>query len=255
MSSRLWKRKLPSREDKPLKEAGKTTERSLDPKTLQVLVKFLQARVFDSIDAPISQGKEAMVFRATKGDEAGETKSYVAVKVFKYETTSFRHMKIYIEGDPRFRVKHGLRPFIQQWAGKEYANLQAAYTAGVSVPEPIAHKQNVVVMEFLGEGGVQYALLEESVAEKPEKLLDEILKNTRQAYQTARLVHADLNAFNVVLTKDQKPVLIDWSQAVPLEHPLAQQFLEHDVDTLLNDFRKRGVVRDRQAVLDYIQKP
>ena len=94
--------KRPRREDKPFKETAKIAGRVFDDKTIQVILSLMHKQVFDGVDFPISGGKEAIVFRCRAG------KGFVATKIFKYETTSFRKMQDYIIGDPRFRLKHSL---------------------------------------------------------------------------------------------------------------------------------------------------
>ncbi len=275
--TRVSKRKLPEREQKILHEAIKISGKVFDDQTLMVLVRFLSNNYFSSVDYPVAQGKEAMVFRCTRRaglptmDSLSQIKderkhrfsleyqmerrdehkpdapvkrisepSYVALKVYKYETTSFRTMMKYVEGDNRFKhVKHQLRPLVQTWARKEFANLQTLFEGGVNVPRPIAQKENALIMEFLGENGVPYALLSEIVVEEPEKLYRKILSNMRKIHK-AGLVHADLSEYNIIM-KGQEPFFIDVSQSVLLDHPHARAFLESDVRNVTGFFRRRGV--------------
>lgn len=248
MALRLSKRKRPAREDKPLKEATKIASRIFDPATLMVLVKLINTKVLKSLDYPVAHGKEAVVFRGTAPDG-----TYVAVKVYKYETTSFRTMERYIEGDPRFvKAKRSLRALIKQWAQKEFSNLQACQAAGVHSPKPIICKENVVVMEFLGEGGLPYPILRQVKPEQPESLLNEILLDVRALYQ-AGFVHADLSPYNL-LYDGEHAYLIDVSQTVLRRHPKANEFLEHDVDTVLRYFAKQGATRDLGETLAWIRE-
>ena len=126
MALRMGKRKQPLREDKQFKFALKRTDKVLDDQTLETLMRLVNRREFKSLDYPISTGKEAVVFRATKLDG-----TFVAVKVFKFETTAFRNMIPYIEGDPRFDVsamRHSKRGLVKTWARKEYANLRTCFS-------------------------------------------------------------------------------------------------------------------------------
>lgn len=233
--------KKPTREDKPMKELAKIAGRVFDDKTVEVLVELLNKHVVDGFDFPISGGKEAIVFRARRKG------GFVAVKVFKYETTNFRHMESYIVGDPRFKLKHSLRENVKLWARKEFANLKKCFEAGVSVPEPLFWRENVVVMEFLGENGVPYALLEEVVLEDPESVFREVVRNMRKVYSLG-LVHADLSSFNIVM-KNEKPCFIDFGQAVLLEHPYAKAFLEKDCTNIASYFARLGVATSKEEVL------
>ena len=68
-------------------------------------------------------------------------------KIYRMNTSTFRKLAPYIEGDPRFQdVGHGHWDRIYTWAQKEYKNLHSMWAAGVKVPKPIAVDSNVVIM-------------------------------------------------------------------------------------------------------------
>ena len=248
MSSRPLKRKRPKREDKPFKEATKIAERVFDDHTVQVLVNLLNTHEISSLDYPVSGGKEAILFRASSNN------GFKAVKVFKYETSSFYKMFDYVQGDPRFyRPSRRRRPLVKLWAGKEFANLKACRAAGVRVPEPYRRKDNVITMEFLGVNGVQSALLSEVILKNPQKTFDSIIEETRKTYQKAKLVHADLSAFNVIIHEGE-PWLIDWGQAVSVKHPRAGEFLKKDGHNIVKYFKRLGVNCAEEKVLELITK-
>lgn len=257
MSGRASKRKLPPREEKQFKpEISKIAGKVFDDKTVGVLLSFINSRVIKSVDYPIAQGKEAMVFRATREDRHTGEQAFCAVKVFKYETSSFfKSMAKYVEGDPRFHIRGNHRAMVQLWARKEFANLKLCFNGGVSVPEPISHRENVVIMQFLGEEGVASPLLEKAISaiEDPKALFDEIIEQMRKMYSLG-LVHADLSSFNIIV-HEGKPYFIDVGQSVLLKHPRAQQFLEHDVQEIVNFFSKRGVVASFAETLERVVRP
>ena len=258
MARKLSTKKRPRREDKPQHEQiNKIAYKVFDNKTLHVLVGLMNTKVFKTIDYPLASGKEAYVFRGTRADG-----THVAIKIFKYETTAFRHAAEYLEGDPRFnarQVRGNLRNFVKLWARKEYANLQAAAAEGVSVPQPIAHRDNVVVMEFIGERGIPYALLEDVVVADPHALLGELVAQAKLAWQ-AGVVHADLSSFNVIMRTvegkkgkgAQMPVLIDWAQGVSVAHPRALEYLRADCHNLASFFKRLRVPVDEEALLKEI---
>ena len=73
-------------------------------------------------------------------------------------------------------------------------------------------------------------------------------------YQRCKLVHADLSEYNIVVQKDGTVLLIDWPQAVNLEHPNAENLLERDVRNVLRFFqRKFEVYRGLEETLDYVK--
>jgi RIO kinase 2 len=57
-----------------------------------------------------------------------------------------------------------------------------------------------------------------------------------------------------VVTRDGRVLLIDWPQAVPVDHQNAEELLRRDVENVLNYFeRKYGVERDLDEVLGYVK--
>ncbi|HLD62818.1 MAG TPA: serine protein kinase RIO [Candidatus Norongarragalinales archaeon] len=258
----MGKRKQPTREAKQIKFALKITDRVLDDQTTHTLANLMNAKEFRNIDYAVSQGKEAVVFKATCHDG-----SIVAVKVFKFETTAFRKMVPYIEGDPRFNVdavKHSKRALVKVWARKEYANLSACFQKNVSVPRPLVFKENVIVMEFIGVEGKPCALLQEVVVQNPEKVFKQLLGEMRKMH-SAGIVHGDLSPYNVMLLQTQnedgsyaeKAFIIDLAQGVSLKHPKALEFLERDVANIVHFFSRLDVeskLCNEKKALEFVLK-
>ncbi|HEX9261619.1 MAG TPA: serine protein kinase RIO, partial [Candidatus Bathyarchaeia archaeon] len=166
----------------------------------------------------------------------------LAVKIYLTSSAEFKKgMFKYIEGDYRFKgVKHDTRSLIFAWAQKEFRNLEQAERAGVSVPHPIAVKNNVLVMEFIGKDGVSAPSLKEQVPVDPERTYRLLLKHVERLYRKADLVHGDLSEYNVMVWRG-KPVVFDVSQSVPTSHPLAKFLLERDLTNLNRFFNRFGV--------------
>jgi RIO kinase 1 len=144
----------------------------------------------------------------------------------------------YIEGDHRFKgVKRDTRSLVYTWAQKEFRNLEQAVRAKVRVPNPIGARNNVLVMEFIGEKGVSAPSLKEQVPDDPSGTYQKLLVYLKRLYRKADLVHGDLSEYNIMMWKG-KLVLFDMSQSVPTSHPLAKSLLERDL-TNLNRFFSR----------------
>jgi RIO kinase 1 len=247
MAQRLWKKKLPPKEVKQFKEKQKIESSVFDVRTLHILSDFIKKKVVDSVDYPMATGKEADVFRATT--ETG----HVAIKIYRIETSNFQNMQDYMTGDPRFfHVKKNKWDIVFNWTKKEFSNLKLFEKAGVRAPRPIAFKKNVLLMEFIGEEGVPDSTLKQMGADTPERTLDTILGYVKKLYKN-EIVHADLSEYNVLMHMGE-PVIIDVGQAVLLNHPKAEEFLERDVATMLKYFRKYGIKKDEKEVLKEIKK-
>ena len=208
-----------------------------DAITLKTLYKLTNTGNIHRLNGAISTGKEANVFKG-----ADENDEFVAVKIYRVTTSDFKKMQTYIQGDPRFRVRTtNKRQLINAWVNKEFRNLQRADEAGVKVPNPIASKNNVLVMEFIGDKEGNAALpMRYSEISDPEELSNKIIKYMKLLYQDAGLVHGDLSSYNILIQNDD-PVIIDISQGMTRDHPISEELLNRDIENIVKDFKKLNV--------------
>ncbi len=232
------KRALRRYKDKDLYE---TVEEVFDTETVLAVYYLMRRKIFDRLYGVISAGKEARVYWAKKGNVD------LAVKIYLTSTAEFRKgMLKYILGDPRFEniSRRSTKQLIYAWTRKEFRNLKRLYNAGVRVPKPIFVYKNILVMEFIGNDGIRAPLLKEVGPEldldEAYRLLETILKYIKIGYCKARLVHADLSEYNIMIYNGE-PVIIDVSQALDVNHPNAHEFLVHDISTVLRFFEKIGL--------------
>jgi len=217
----------------------KSYDEVFDQQNLMIIYKLFTEGVFDQLDFPISTGKEGNIYRATTKDG-----TLVAVKIYRTSTSTFGDMAKYIYGDPRFEGLSGRkRKLIYMWANKEYLNLKLLDKVGVRVPKPIANRQNVVVMEYIGDAVEPAREMRNVRLEDPEAVARKILGYMKRAYKKAKLVHSDISEFNVLML-GQEPVIIDVGQAVMVDHPRAQEWLERDVGNVARFFKKYRVIID-----------
>lgn len=214
-----------------------TIEEVFDQNTFMVIYQFLNSGVLYEVHGVVNAGKEARVYWG-KNKEGKD----LAVKIYLTSSAEFKKgMLKYIEGDYRFKgVKHDTRSLIFTWAQKEFRNLEQASRAKVRVPKPVAVKNNVLIMEFIGKDGVNAASLKEQKPRDPEKVYEVLLNYLTRLYQKAELVHGDLSEYNIMMWKG-KPVIFDVAQAVPTSHPMAEFFLRRDLINLNKFFSRLGV--------------
>lgn len=207
-----------------------------DQKTLETLYKLANSNYLNILNGAISTGKEANVFKGVHEDG-----HIVAVKIYRISTSDFKKMQYYIQGDPRFRVRTtNKRQLVHAWVNKEFRNLNRCLEAKMDVPNPIIAKNNVLLMEFIGDDeGNPAPTLRDQGPQDPEQMLEELIKSMRKMYQDAKLVHGDLSIYNI-LNNNEKPVIIDVSQSVVVDHPISMELLNRDIETLLKDFSKFG---------------
>jgi len=216
--------------------ALKVIESVFDFQTSMVLVKLMNKGIFKDISFVVSTGKEANVYHAY-----GAKKEEFAIKIYRTTTAEFKRNWIYVQGDPRFKkYKKGTYSFIYTWAKKEYKNLKRMLNAGIPVPKPEIVNKNILIMSFIGEKQNAAPLIREVNLKKPGKVYSEILDILSLMYNEANLVHADLSEYNI-LYFNNKPIIIDVSQAVLLDHPQAAFFLYRDVSNINRYFSSLGV--------------
>jgi RIO kinase 1 len=214
-----------------------TIEEVFDKATLMVIYQLLNSGILYEVHGVVNAGKEARVYWG-KNKEGQD----LAVKIYLTASAEFKKgMLKYIEGDYRFKgVKRDTRSLIFTWAQKEFRNLEQASRAKVRVPKPIAVKNNVLVMEFIGENGINAASLKEQAPTDPEKVYEVLLIYLERLYRKADLVHGDLSEYNIMMWKN-KPVIFDVAQAVPTSHPMAEFFLRRDLTNVNRFFKRLGV--------------
>jgi RIO kinase 2 len=192
---------------------------------------FVKAEVLEAFGKPLGVGKEADVY-----DALNPKSERIAVKFHRLGRISFRQT-VRKRG---YTTEHASWLFQSRLAAeKEFQALKLVFPHGVAVPEPIGQNRHVLVMGMI-EGA---ELAEYKEIPKPKKVLKEILRNVRKAYLKARVIHADLSEYNVILKPDMRILIIDWPQCVTKEHPNAQQLLTRDVKNILRFFRRKHMVK------------
>lgn len=243
--------RLPKREGK---KDQRTEGEVFDRQTLMTLHKMLRDGILRSLDFPVSTGKEANVFRGTT-----HMGGHVAVKIFRTNTSTFKHVLQYIQGDERFEGVHGdKRTLVNVWAQKEFRNMVRMRDAGMSVPEPIHVSNNVLVMEYIGiEEGPWPRLKDLGRLPDPRRFYNVITEEFVKAVNDAGIVHADISEFNILVEDAGDPTaafprIIDVGQGVLRSHPMALEFLHRDVKNLTNYFRRQRLDVTEQDLLKRI---
>ncbi|MCX6804125.1 MAG: serine protein kinase RIO [Candidatus Diapherotrites archaeon] len=205
-----------------------------DRATLAAVYELARKKFFEEMEFVISTGKEGAVFRCVSGD------NYYALKIYKVDTSDFKHMNEYIIGDERFKeIRKDRLEIIKLWTRKEFRNLEDFTKAKIRVPLPIASTRNCLLMEFIGKDGEAASRAKDKIfLDMPaqyEKMCEYMAKMIN-----AKLVHADLSEYNI-LNNDEELVIIDAGQAVTTMHPNAREFFERDVTNMSKWFSKHNV--------------
>jgi RIO kinase 1 len=226
------------------KEKWKIYKDVFDESTMKAISKLASDGYIELVQGVIATGKEANVYlgKAPDGKE-------IALKIYRYETSSFNTMSKYIKGDNRFAsIKMKKRDIVKIWAKKEFKNLELACKAGVRVPKPVIVRDNILIMEFIGENGNSAPTAKHLPPKEPKIWLQKVLNSIRALYIKERLIHGDLSEYNI-LNFDEEPVIIDMGQGVLTDHPAAEELLKKDIINILKWFKKLGVeVPDAEKV-------
>lgn len=222
------------------KEKWKTWGNVFDAFTLRTLFKLAGQGHFEALESPIFIGKESNVFSA-------KTKTgKVIVKIYRLEACDFNKMYDYIKYDPRYAdLKKNRRKVIFSWVQREYRNLMKSREAGVYVPRPIAVLNNVLVEEFIGDDEVA-PMIKDYLPRAKKEFFKKIVNNMKKMYN-AKLIHADLSQFNILIYNDN-PVFIDFSQTTMTRDPRAEEYLDRDIKNIVNFFNKQGLKIDKNKI-------
>jgi RIO kinase 1 len=214
-----------------------------DTRTLMNLYALASKGVIDALGGEISTGKEANLFYAIREGQE------LVIKIYRITTSNFQAMQDYMHGDPRFgNIKGTKSAVISAWTRKEFRNLKRAEEAGVRVPHPIVTRDNILIMELIGEKDNPAPQLRNVDLELDEakRIFNKLSDYISLLYNKADLVHADFSEFNVLYNGE--PVVIDMGQSVTLEHPMASKFLARDVTNIARYFEKKYGVGSEEEI-------
>ncbi|WP_254863819.1 serine/threonine-protein kinase RIO2 [Halovivax gelatinilyticus] len=204
---------------------------------------LVEQDVIDEFGSPLGVGKESDVY---------EVRSYkpLALKYHREGYTNFREVNK--ERDYTSDRRHVSWLYTARKAAeREHEILESLYPT-VSVPRPIAQNRHAIVMEKMDGVELSRAKLDD---DQVVGIVDLLLAELASAYELG-YVHADMSAYNIFVG-ESGVTIFDWPQAVPIDHPNADEFLERDLSNLLGYFERKypRAVPDRsvRSVADQIR--
>lgn len=234
LRERLFRNQRENRFQRRDPNERKTMEEVFDKATNFALDQIMNKGDLAYLNGVVRSGKEARVYWGVAPDGTPR-----AVKIYLTASAEFKKRLRYVAGDRRFQeLPHSVRAMIKLWVQKEYKNLQLASEAGIRVPKLYAIKENILVMEYIGEPPSPAPTYAESeVNETDYRWTVRMIKNL---YRRAHLIHADLSEYNIFKTREKR-VLFDMGSAILTSHPEANAFLLRDVTNIVRFFKKRGI--------------
>ncbi len=219
-------------------ELYKITNEVFDRTTKETIAYLHRKGKIEELYGTISTGKEANVFAGV--DSAGNK---IVVKIYRTYTTEFRRIWEYLAADPRIGyLPKDMRRLTFVWTRREFKNLQRAIKYAVRVPDPIIFRNNVLVMEFIGDEVPAPRLKDvERMLEKRdfEELYDFTIGVIERLWRRGDMVHGDLSEYNILL--HDGPVVIDWSQATVKRNRMSVELLKRDLKNVITYFGRKGV--------------
>ncbi|XP_001599979.2 serine/threonine-protein kinase rio2 [Nasonia vitripennis] len=193
-------------------------------------LKTLTARgLIDSFGNQIGVGKESNIYVVQKKDE----EIPYCLKLHRLGRTCFRKVKN--KRDYHQHRKHMSWLYLSRVsATKEFAYMTALYDRGFPVPKPIDFNRHCIIMELVD--GIPLCNVRE--VENKERLYNDLM-NLICRLALHGVIHGDFNEFNIMITHDEKPILIDFPQMISTEHEEAEVYFERDVFCIREFFRRR----------------
>jgi RIO kinase 1 len=225
------------------KEDWKVYGNVFSQRSLQLLFKLSSQGYFEELESSISVGKEANIFTATTTDQ-----KRIVAKIYRLENVNFKQMYDYLASDPRYtNTTRNSRIIVFTWTQREYRNLLKAREV-IKVPSPIAFKDNIILMEFIGD---EHPAPELKIAppKDPKKFFNKTIDNMRKLFK-AGLIHGDLSSFNI-LNHHEEPIFIDFSQATTTDANNAQELLRRDIRNICDYFKKKLQVKEADEEIVY----
>ncbi|XP_017007468.2 uncharacterized protein RIOK2 [Drosophila takahashii] len=176
----------------------------------------------------IGIGKESNIY--VVADEEGTA---ICLKLHRLGRTCFRNVKAKRDYHGR-RHKASWLYLSRISATREFAYMSALYDRGFPVPKPIDFNRHCVLMDLVK--GWPMTQVQE-LLDAPQVYDD--LMNLIVRLGNSGVIHGDFNEFNLMVTDDGKPILIDFPQMMSTSHENAEFFFDRDVNCVREMFRRK----------------
>lgn len=200
--------------------------------------------ILGGVGNQIGVGKESDVFICESPDQ----NNHYAIKFHRLGRVCFRRVSEKRDFYTKSKNKTSWIYLSRKAAQREYEFLRFMHCKGMPVPKPIDCNRHVVVMELVDGRILNHYTTESFEDDKRDKQVEQLYKNLmnlimRFATET-RLIHGDFNEFNIIIKNDEKaellePVIIDLPQMIGVDHELAPEQFERDVNCIVDFFNKR----------------
>ncbi len=197
----------------------------LDVYALKILV---DSGIILGIGNSLGIGKESDVVEAVS-----EIDQKRAVKFFRIGRISFTDTKRKRSLEKNKNVNNWLLINIEA-AKREYDFLVKLNSTKMNIATPYFRSMHSIVMNRIN--GVR--LIEIRNLEDPREIFYKVFKQIKIAYQE-NIINGDLSEYNILLDDNNDIFIIDWPQAVTLEHPNAEFLIRRDIHNVIRYFTRK----------------
>jgi len=197
----------------------------LDVYALKILV---DSGIILGIGNSLGIGKESDVVEAVS-----EIDQKRAVKFFRIGRISFTDTKRKRSLEKNKNVNNWLLINIEA-AKREYDFLVKLNSTKMNIATPYFRSMHSIVMNRIN--GVR--LIEIRNLEDPREIFYKVFKQIKIAYKE-NIINGDLSEYNILLDDNNDIFIIDWPQAVTLEHPNADFLIRRDIHNVIRYFTRK----------------
>jgi RIO kinase 2 len=197
----------------------------LDVYALKILV---DSGIILGIGNSLGVGKESDVVAAVS--DFGQKR---AVKFFRIGRISFTDTKRKRSLEKNKNVNNWLLINIEA-AKREYDFLIKLKSTKMNIATPYFRSMHSIVMDRID--GIR--LIEMKNLENPRQIFYQVFEQIRIAYKE-NIINGDLSEYNILLDGNNDVWIIDWPQAVTLEHPNAEFLIRRDLRNIIRYFRRK----------------
>lgn len=197
----------------------------LDVYALKILV---DSGIILGIGNSLGIGKESDVVEAVS-----EVDQKRAVKFFRIGRISFTDTKRKRSLEKNKNVNNWLLINIEA-AKREYDFLVKLNSTKMNIATPYFRSMHSIVMNRIN--GVR--LIEIRNLDDPREIFDKVFKQIKIAYKE-NIINGDLSEYNILLDDNNDIFIIDWPQAVTLEHPNAEFLIRRDIHNVIRYFTRK----------------
>ena len=197
----------------------------LDVYALKILV---DSGIILGIGNSLGIGKESDVVAAVS--DIGQQR---AVKFFRIGRISFTDTKRKRSLEKNKNVNNWLLINIEA-AKREYDFLIKLKSTKMNIATPYFRSMHSIVMDRID--GIR--LIEMKNLENPRQIFYKVFEQIRIAYKE-NIINSDLSEYNILLDGNNDVWIIDWPQAVTLDHPNAEFLIKRDLRNIIRYFTRK----------------